>query len=114
MIRKGIYDLCAPEYIEIENHGGYIIWKSCCVYNDWFTDDELPEFKFEIQQYKDALEQLKSLINDRWTAKKEGEKYMSSSIVTSEKLYEPTPSGGNYSEIFYLNDNNIMSPLIKA
>jgi len=65
MIRKGIYDLCAPEYIEIENHDGYVIWKSCCVYNDWFTDDELPEFKFEIQQYKDALEQLKSLINDR-------------------------------------------------
>jgi hypothetical protein len=70
MLRVGVYDIYAPECIVVEINEDSIIWKSCCHEDlcdsrDKFPElqfkDELPVFRLDSQQYKDALEQLQSM-----------------------------------------------------
>ena len=62
ILRKGLYDACAPNYIRIDSYHGTVIWKSYCYYNYYYKEAELPVFLFDTKQYKKALEQLKSLM----------------------------------------------------
>ena len=59
----GVYDSAAPHWVRVENVDDSVVWTCHCPYNRWFSDKELPIFRFDINQYKEALDQLKTMID---------------------------------------------------
>lgn len=59
--QAGVYDATAPHWVKVDVSKDIVTWICHCHYNRWFSEKELPIFRFEISQYKEALEQLKTL-----------------------------------------------------
>ena len=56
------YDETAPYWVEVNVIDDLVTWRCHCPYNQWYADGELPVFKFDINQYKDALNSLRTIV----------------------------------------------------
>ena len=61
IFRWRVYDAQIPTWVKVEKKEDCVVWSCHCEYNEYFSKTELPVFRFDIKQYIEALEELRTL-----------------------------------------------------